>query len=321
MTLEVSVVVPTCRRHDLLQRCMAAILAQDLSHDQFELIIADDAADPATRSLVESIAREADVAVRYIPVAGNHGPAAARNSGWHTAHADVIAFTDDDCQPASRWLSNGLAAIRADADAVTGAIVMPLPVRPTDYERDAAGLATSEFATANCFCRRASLELVHGFDERFTSAWREDSDLQFSLLEHNQRIIRCDDAIVVHPIRPAPWGISLRQQKKTQFNALLYKKHPQLYRQRLAAFPRDYYAIVALLGVTALGMTVLSQRTLLLSGITWAAMTTAFCIRRLQSTSRSLSHVCEMIVTSILIPPLSFYWYVRGMWQFRVFYT
>ena len=80
---------------------------------------------------------------------------------------------------------------------------MPLPERPTDYEADASGLARAEFATANVFVKRAALALVNGFDERFTSAWREDSDLQFALLATGGRIVRAPDALVIHPVRPA----------------------------------------------------------------------------------------------------------------------
>ena len=51
----------------------------------------------------------------------------------------------------------------------------------------------------------------------------------------------------MHPVRPERWGVSLRQQKNVFYDALLYKKHPRLYRERiLRAPPWDYYAVVAL---------------------------------------------------------------------------
>src|SRR5262249_29297263 len=139
------------------------------------------------------------------------------------------------------------------AAAAAGRIRMPLPVRPTDHERNEADLEQAEFVTANCFVRREVLEVIGGFDERFASAWREDSDLHFTLLERGYTIAAAPDAIVVHPVRPAGWGVSLSQQKKTQYNALLYKKHPQLYRQRIQASPPlHYYAAsvaILLLGI------------------------------------------------------------------------
>ena len=122
---------------------------------------------------------------------------------------------------------------------------MPLPDDPTDYERNAAGLATSEFVTANCFYLRSALEAVEGFDERFAMAWREDADLWLTFIERGEPLVAAEDAIVVHPLRPAPWGVSLSQQRKSQYNALLYKKHPVLYRQRVQPGPPPgYYPIV-----------------------------------------------------------------------------
>ena len=84
-----------------------------------------------------------------------------------------------------------------------------------------------------------------GFDERFTAAWREDSDLAFTVLERHECIVRAPRAIVVHPVRAARWGSSIGQQRKSMYNALLYKKHPALYRARVQASPPwRYYLIV-----------------------------------------------------------------------------
>src|SRR5207244_12953942 len=63
------------------------------------------------------------------------------------------------------------------------------------------------------------------------------------------------DAVVVHPLRPASWGVSLRQQRKSMFNALLYKKHPRLYREKIqAAPPWHYYGIVGALLALLVGV-------------------------------------------------------------------
>nr|BFE77934.1 hypothetical protein GCM10020093_005350 [Planobispora longispora] len=67
-------------------------------------------------------------------------------------------------------------AVRADLDNLPadvggsqGRIEVPLPIDrpPTDAERNTAGLATAEWITADMAYRRAALERVGGFDERF----------------------------------------------------------------------------------------------------------------------------------------------------------
>jgi GT2 family glycosyltransferase len=320
--MRVSVVIPTYRRPDLLARVLGALAAQGFPADAFEVLVADDAASDATRRQVEEFAATARPAVRYLPVTGHHGPAAARNVGWRAARGAVVAFTDDDTIPDRGWLAAGLAALEATgAAAAPGRTIVPLPENPTDYERDASGLERAEFITANVFCRRDVLQSLGGFDERFAAAWREDSDLHFRLLSAGHAIARADDAIVVHPVRPAPWGVSLKQQRKTFFDALLYKKFPDLYRQRIRPVPPwDYYAIVAALCV-GIGAALAGHlaAALACAGV-WAVLTGRFVTRRLRQTARTPSHVAEMLATSALIPPLSVFWRLRGSLAFRVLF-
>jgi GT2 family glycosyltransferase len=321
--IRVSVVMPTYRRPELLGRCLDALAAQTLSAQAYEVVIADDAASDATRRQVEAFAAKRSPTVRYVPVTGIHGPAAARNAGWRASQAAVIAFTDDDTVPSPGWLAAGLMVLDADEtiSALSGSVVVPLPDCPTDYERNEAGLESAEFVTANCFCRREVLEAIGGFDERFTMAWREDSDLHFRLLEHGARLAKATGAIVVHPLRPAPWGVSLKMQRKSLFDALLYQKHPSLYRQRIRRWPPlDYYGILLAL-LTALVAIVGGYLWIALAALAvWTTLTCRFLSRRLHRTSRAPVHVAEMVVTSSLIPPLSVFWRLYGAIRFRVLF-
>ncbi len=100
----VSVVIPTHKRPDLLGRCLDALVNQTLAPSRYEIVVADDAASPATAGQVAFWADRREPAVRYVAVGPAHGPAAARNCGWRAAAAPIIAFTDDDCIPSPRWL-------------------------------------------------------------------------------------------------------------------------------------------------------------------------------------------------------------------------
>lgn len=324
MSTRVSVVVPTFRRRMLLGRCLEALLAQDMPGEEYEIIIVDDEASKETRMYVENWARRAaedNHSIHYLATSGSCGPAAARNRGWLAARGEIIAFTDDDCIPAGNWLSEGLAALTDNVTAVAGRIRVPLPPDPSDYEFDTAHLECSEFATANCFYRRTALLEVGGFDERFKMAWREDSDLFFTLLECSARCLVCETALVVHPVRPARWGISLSQQRKSMFNALLYKKHPRLYRARIQAVPLwNYYCAVGALLVAALGVFGDSWPLVITALAFWCLLTIRLCQKRLRYTSHTFRHVSEMVVTSALLPPLALFWRLRGMLTFRVFF-
>jgi glycosyltransferase involved in cell wall biosynthesis len=319
VTPEVSVVVPTYKRPELLARCLDALLQQDFPADKFEIVIADDAADPATRTTIEQLAAETGRELRYVPVRGLHGPAAARNAGWRAARAPVIAFTDDDCVPDPKWLREGASAFQDGVAAVRGRVIMPIPTVPTDYELNASGLATAAFVTANCFCRRATLEAIGGFDEDFRRAWREDSEIHFRLINHGARIVRRDSARVLHPVRPAGWGISLRQQRNNLFEALLYKKHPTLYRRLLKERTPWFYYVIVASGAGAVAAALRGRkRPAAALALLWAGLTASFFSKRLKDTSRAPGHVAEMAVTSMLIPPLALYWRLRGAVRYRV---
>jgi GT2 family glycosyltransferase len=319
--MRASVVVPTYRRPETLNRCLSALVAQDFGVCDYEIIVADDAMSEETKRHVEEWSALEHPSVRYVPVTRARGPAAARNAGWRAAAGEIIAFTDDDCVPDLRWLSTGFAAFDPKTVAVAGRVIVPVPDTPTDYERDAAGLERGEFVTANCFCRRDALERIGGFDERFRAAWREDSDLQFALLERGGKIARVSNAIVFHPVRPAPWGVSVLQQRKSLFNALLYKKHRQLYRKRIQqGTPWGYYMAAGALLATLMSALYGNLLTCVLFASTWLVWTMQFCRRRLAKTAHTPAHVAEMMVTSALIPPLSVFWRLYGAWKFRVLF-
>lgn len=321
--VRLSVVVPTCGRPELLMRALQALVAQTLPREAYEIVVVDDGRCDWTRTLVQTLAQQQPAThLRYLrPPRARGGPAAARNLGWRAARGEIVAFTDDDTVPMSDWLARGDAAMAAapQAAALAGRVVVPLgPGAPTDHERMTQGLERTRFVTANAFVRRPALQKVQGFDERFTRPWREDSDLQYRLEAEAGHVGRCEDAVVVHPVRPERWGLSLRQQRHAFFEALLYAKHPRRYAAEVGGPPWHYYAIVALAlgGLVLWGFDVVGSAVVcaLLAG----TLVLRFALQRLRGTSRAPRHVLEMLATSAVIPFLSVWWRLRGALHFRV---
>jgi cellulose synthase/poly-beta-1,6-N-acetylglucosamine synthase-like glycosyltransferase len=314
MSIRVSVVIPTYKRPDYLERCVRALLTQELPAKDFEIIIVDAAASDFIRQEVQQWATQAaenGYTIRYL--AGSkkaRGPAAARNHGWQASQAEIVAFTDDDCIPEQRWLQMGLNAFQEDVACVSGRVVVPLRGVPTEYEYTVGKRSKNDFMTASCFYLRTALEQMGGF----TIPSYEDQDLFFSLLEHNYKCIYIHEAAVMHPIRPVSWGISLYQQHKYMFNTLLSKKHRQLYRQRLQTpFAwRDYCIVWALL-IAVLSALCQVWLLSLLACFVWLLMTVLFCLQRLYKTSHAPAQVLEIAITSLLIPPLATFWRLSGI--------
>jgi len=322
-TPRISVVVPTYRRPELLLRCLLGLMEQTVGREAFEIIVVDDGHDAWPRTLVLALGAEASApSMRYLRPLQGKGPAVARNVGWRAARGDVVAFTDDDTLPAADWLEKGEAELRRGGwAAVGGRVLVPLASRqPTDHERMTQGLERTEFVTANAFVRRIALQQVQGFDERFTRAWREDSDLQFRLMTVGP-VGRAETAVVLHPVRRERWGISLRQQKNAFFEALLYAKHPQRYRQQVGLpVPWDFYAIVVLSVVALLMLSLDVMGSAVIAGTLALALDLRFAARRLRGTSHAPGHVLEMLATSLVIPFMSVWWRLRGALHFRVWF-
>lgn len=317
--VSVSVVVPTYRRPDLLERCLKALQHQTLTHEDYEIIVCDDGPSEQAAAVVDAAkaAAPGGPVIRYLRITDTQGPAAARNRGWQSAHASIIAFTDDDTVPDSHWLFEGLQVMQKDVDAATGCIVMPLPDKPADIEQDAARLTRAEFVTANCFIRREALLAVHGFDERFGMAWREDSDLHFALLKAGFSITRAPRAVVVHPLRETPFAAGIGMQKKVLFDVLLYCKHPRLYRERIRKRPPWLYIFISALLVLAITCALVGEGRLAVAALAlWGMVTLWFFLKRLSGSALTARNAAELLVTSIIIPPLSIFWRLVGVYRF-----
>lgn len=312
----ISVVIPTYKRADLLFKCLKALSLQTFNTDHFEVIVVHDGPD-SDKSIKKL--RSAFPFIRYYCLPENRGPAAARNYGWLNAKGTLIAFTDDDCVPDKNWLKCIWHNYNDEPEiAFTGKVKVPLPLYPTDFELNISKLETADFITANCALTKNALLKVGGFDERFRMAWREDSDLEFKLLSENVSIKKLSLALVVHPVRKAKWGVSIKEQKKGMFNALLFKKFPFLYRQKIADGPPFVYYMMILFFTGIFLFIILNH--LVLSSIcafSYLLMALYLTIKRLRKTSRSMNHVLEMLITSIVIPFASVFWQWYGAIKYR----
>ncbi|MBQ5939210.1 glycosyltransferase family 2 protein [Massilia sp. AB1] len=311
--IAVSVVLPACGRMDLLDRSLDALMRQSLDPRSYEVIVVDDEPNHNTLHLVagwRSRTLERGPRLAYVANPGPRGPAAARNRGWRAARAAIVAFTSDDAVPAADWLAQGLAAFRDDIDVVCGRIETPAHAHAHDR---------LDFTSANCFIRKPVLERMDGFDERFSVRRGTDADLHFRLLESGIQVKRAPQALAEHPMRPAPWGASLLQIRHAVFDALLYKKHPALYRQKVEPRPCwEHYATVAVLLLALAALAAGAKALAYAAGAAWLVLTARLCAQRLRGSTRTPSHVADVILTSMLLPPLAVFWRLAGAVRYRV---
>lgn len=322
METKISVVIPTYKRPKLLINCLRSLCKQSINKMDFEVIVVSDGPDYETLLTLLPWLKKKEIQLSYLQTPLKKGPAAARNMGWKNAASPVIAFTDDDCLPDSNWLAAILEHCNPEDDAaISGKTSVPVSDHPTDFAWNMAQLENAEFITANCACTKKLLLKTRGFDERFKMAWREDSDLHFTLLKLNIPVLRVPAAVVVHPVRPAPWGISIKEQKKGIYDALLFRKFPDLYRSRINSRPLWNYYFINLLWIILLISSI--ERLRWLSVLSIAALIFLLAdliLKRLKNRKKTISHLLEMVSTSIIIPTLSVFWRLYGSVKYKVFF-
>ncbi|HTB98134.1 MAG TPA: glycosyltransferase [Terracidiphilus sp.] len=91
--MKLSVVVPTFNRKPILERALHALASQDLSPEQYELIVAVDGSTDGTVEMLRAF--QPECAFHYLEIP-HGGPSAARNAGIRTATGELILFLDDD---------------------------------------------------------------------------------------------------------------------------------------------------------------------------------------------------------------------------------
>lgn len=110
---DISVVLTTYNRRELLPRAIASVLAQ--ADANFELLIIDDASTDGTANYLRSLN---DPRIVINVAEKNSGPSGARNIGLKLARAPAVAFLDSDDAYLPRRLSAPLAVLAAEPTVV-----------------------------------------------------------------------------------------------------------------------------------------------------------------------------------------------------------
>lgn len=198
----VSVVVPTFERPARLSGLIAALEAQTVGVDQFDVIVADDGSRDETPAVLAELAASSRLKLLVVRKERNSGPGAARNLGWRSSAAPIIAFTDDDCLPAPGWLEAGLARFEdGSAHIVQGRTIPDPSVRMTGWAKTMkVEHLSGYYESCNIFYRTDVLRAVDGFDEDITVPFAEDTTVGWKARRQGFMPEFAPDALVHHSI-------------------------------------------------------------------------------------------------------------------------
>jgi GT2 family glycosyltransferase len=204
-----SVVIPTYRREAPLRRCLREVLAQ--RHADFEVLVLDQSREHEARTW--AVLRGLPAHARHVRL-GRPSVTAAANEGVRLAAGAVVLFLDDDVEIPDRDLLARHARHYADPTiagvvgrivhaAGRGELAPPAPSGPLGFLAmnfdHPCPMDVPTAAGANMSFRRAIVERLGGFDERYTdNAFRWETDFSLRVVRGGHRIRYDPEARVVH---------------------------------------------------------------------------------------------------------------------------
>ena len=114
----ISVVVCTYNGVSKIKKCLDALNNQSLDKEKYEVVVVNDGSTDDTAKILKKYK------FKIVTNNPNQGLAQSRNNGAYIASGDILAFTDDDCIPNTKWLENILIKYKnKKVDAVGGKII------------------------------------------------------------------------------------------------------------------------------------------------------------------------------------------------------
>lgn len=228
MARDLSIVIPTHNRKDILIKALEAYCSQTAADQILEILVIDDGSNDGTKEAVQQAGFAQRLSLRHI-WQESRGQASARNRGIHEARGNIILFTDDDIIPCPRLVAEHRSwhgAYPALSDAVLGHVAWAPELNPnpfmewlgkdgvvTGYAHFHRGkLDEPIFYSGNISLKRDFLLQNGMFDEEFRSYGFEDGELGYRLGKKGLRVFYNPDAAGYHYKRMSLADVSRRAE-------------------------------------------------------------------------------------------------------------
>ena len=255
---QVSVIIPTYNRADLLRQAIESVLAQ--TYRDFEIIVADDGSTDQTADVVAQFGG----AVTCISLPHRGLPAATRNGGLRAACGELIAFLDSDDLFFPHKLALQVAALETHSEVgmvySNGRFFRDDPDQPTGHVQDGlptpSGRIFADLLRGNMLAppvvliRRACLDRVGPFDEQPDFHVGEDFDLWLRIAaEFPVLYVPGDVAAIRRHSQSISHDVAVLRSRALQVLAKMDQLYPQVMKQypaaRHEAYARTHGAVAA----------------------------------------------------------------------------
>jgi 2-beta-glucuronyltransferase len=225
-TSTISIVIPTYNSLKHLKNLLKSLEKQTAPLGAFDVIIVDDGSTDETVGWVGDFQKKSPLKIQLISTP-NQGPGSARNIGATEARTKWIGFLDADVTVPENWVEVALALEKPPkVGAYEGRVEVPNYSQASMFTHQTENLNGGKYTTCNLLIRK---ELVN-FSTNYRGAFREDSDLAFSIIESGFNIVFEPNLKAFHPSLPSDYLTPLRLVKRNYYDALLKRRHPLFYK-------------------------------------------------------------------------------------------
>lgn len=234
--LEFSVIVCTRNGRGRIGACLEAI--RKMEGGGFETIVVDDGSTDGTADFVEANFPWVNL-LRLDP---GVGLSTARNEGAAMAKGEVLAFTDDDCEPDREWIARLRPVFLTGKYAAAGGPNLPPP--PRTWEEAVVCAApgapshvmlddeeAEHLPGCNIAVTKKAFGEIGGFDPQFHTAG-DDVDFCWRLRDAGFRLGFAPGAFVWHWRRPSVSTFLNQQLGYGKAERLLLAKHPTRFSKK-----------------------------------------------------------------------------------------
>lgn len=202
---EISVIIPTFNRADILARTLESLLQQSLSSDRFEIVVVDDGSEDETPRVVEDFCREDGPQIRYF-FQNQQFKGAASNLGIQKSRAPLILMLDSDIVASPDLVEKHLQLHQKHFElellvmggVVTRASAVDLLNPSASVTGDDRWGQAAWLTTANLSVKRQFLERAGPFVTGLPCL--EDTDMAFRLAAQGMRLLYCPSAYGFHQV-------------------------------------------------------------------------------------------------------------------------
>lgn len=250
--MQISVIIPTYNRPDILRECITRLAHQNFVKTEYEIIVINDGGNAEAEKVVREAVKKTPVRIKYF-YQKNSGQGSARNKGLDAAGGNIVLLINDDILVTSNLLHEHIKFHKMhprENEAVLGLLLMDPRIERTPfiefmtnaslifgkfgghltaYEK-LAGRETADynFFYANISFKKSLLANIR-FDEAFQKYGWEDIELGYRLTKGKSLVIRYNPKALAYHFHPMTEE-SLRPRMNLIGSSvyLIHKKYPEL---------------------------------------------------------------------------------------------